>query len=108
MLFQYANIPRYAFSAACKYVYVVIFFVLSVLTERPLSDNDISHDMNTALIWKCYCCTERHSSPVKSDCVSRTRSGNSSCRSSLFFSFTLQQFAADNNKAGAASTAADK
>jgi hypothetical protein len=35
-------------------------------------------------------------------------SGNSSCRLSPFFSFTLQHFAADNIKAGAASTAADK
>ena len=25
--------------------------------------------MNTALIWKCYSCTEQHSSPVKTDCV---------------------------------------
>ncbi len=35
-------------------------------------------------------------------------SGNSSCHSSPFFSVTLQYFAAGNNKAGAASTAADK
>jgi len=51
-------------------------------------------------------------------CVSGTRKGrlvcksgdcgNSSCRSSPFFSFTLQHFAADNSKADAASTAADK